>query len=248
MRTLLSLLVILLSPGIARMLPAQVNAFNAIEHAGAKYDAFTVIADSLTVPNFKILTNNQMLEHKEYLKTYWQDSAIFLINASIVDSFCNPIGWFMDHGTEIQPINNDDGIGNFYLKPNGAFLITDDIAHVIETDSIQEIEGVRFGIQSGPLLVNNGIVNPHIRQGSANKFIRCGVGITTMNGHPELVFAISLEPVNFWDFSQFFTKSFQCTTVLCLESAGSVFKFPFMDNFTSDRDIVVCRYIAYILR
>jgi uncharacterized protein YigE (DUF2233 family) len=229
------------------ILLSQVNVYNNVEHNTLKYDVIIIDIDYMTIQNFSIRKNDSLYAHNLYLSKNWQDSAVFIINASISDTLCNPIGWFVSDGLEIQPVNESDGYGNFYLKPNGAVILTQDEGYIIETDSIPYINNVQFGIQSGPMLLNDGKINSNFNSSSTNKHIRSGVGIINDYGKSKLIFAISLQPVSFYQFTKFFKEVYNCRNALCLESAGAIFKYPFMSNFSDKRDIVICNYIIYNL-
>jgi len=48
---------------------------------------------------------------------------IFLMNAGIFEPGGIPSGLHVENGKELRPINLRDAPGNFFLKPNGVFLI-----------------------------------------------------------------------------------------------------------------------------
>ncbi len=50
---------------------------------------------------------------------------IFAANAGMFDPTGKPVGLLMQNGSETVPINLNDGQGNFFMKPNGVFLIND---------------------------------------------------------------------------------------------------------------------------
>ena len=55
-----------------------------------------------------------------------------------------------------------------------------------------------WATQSGPMLLINGAINPEFQENSANLKIRSGVGIIDDRN---VVFVISNEPINFYDFA-----------------------------------------------
>lgn len=67
------------------------------------------------------------------------------------------------------------------------------------------------------MLLVKGVINAQFKQGSANLNIRNGVGIMPDG---RVVFAISREPVNFFDFASWF-KDQGCMDALYLDGAIS---------------------------
>ncbi len=117
---------------------------------------------------------------------------------------------------------NDD---NFYLMPNGVFAVdTNGFPIVMETKAFVEEFGrqvqpaIQLATQSGPMLVINGNIHPSFTEGSQNLNIRSGVGIMDSN---KVVFAISMQPVNFYDFASLFQEVFRCDNALYLDGAIS---------------------------
>ncbi|HCS1473031.1 TPA: phosphodiester glycosidase family protein, partial [Shigella flexneri] len=57
---------------------------------------------------------------------------------------------------------------------------------------------IQFAVQSGPMLMENGVINPRIHPNVASRKIRNGVGI---NKHGNAVFLLSQQATNFYDFA-----------------------------------------------
>lgn len=207
-----------------------------------KIDYIVVKVDDYILNNLKFeknlshIPNNDLVANKLNL-----DSSFLMLNACITDSLCNPLGLLINNNLLEQPINNQNGNGNFYLKPNGVFLVTDNEIKIIETSQITDFTRVRFGIQSGPLLLDNGIINTSFNVNSINKKIRLGVGIFTRKNDDYLVFIKSEDEINFYDFSMIFQNKFKCKNALCLESQGCVINFP--DNYATENKNIFCNYI-----
>ncbi len=72
---------------------------------------------------------------------------------------------------------------------------------------------VKFATQSGPMLVVDGEINKLFDPNSHNFNIRNGVGILPNN---ELIFAISINKVSFYDFARYF-KEQGCSNALFLD-------------------------------
>ena len=145
---------------------------------------------------------------------------VFAMNAGMFHPGFAPVGLFVDHGRTIGRLNLDKGEGNFFLKPNGVFAVTDAGAAVIEASQFpalaaaRGIDKVQVATQSGPLLVIDGKLHPAFRAESESRLIRNGVGIISPQ---RAVFAISTEPVNFHEFARLFRDSLGCANALFLD-------------------------------
>ena len=138
-------------------------------------------------------------------------------NAGIFEPDFTPTGLLVSGGKELHPINRENGRGNFFLQPNGVFLITDQGARVVET-SEYEGTGVREATQSGPLLVQSGKLHPKFTEGSENRALRSGVGVRD----PQTVFlVISRDDVNLWTFASLFRDELECNDALYLDGVIS---------------------------
>ncbi|MFM8490491.1 MAG: phosphodiester glycosidase family protein, partial [Candidatus Methylopumilus sp.] len=105
-------------------------------------------------------------------------------------------------------------IPNFYLQPNGVFYITkEETAGICKTNAYSNVLNVKFATQSGPMLVVDGEINKIFDPNSHNFNIRNGVGILPNN---ELIFAISINKVSFYDFARYF-KEQGCSNALFLD-------------------------------
>ena len=156
------------------------------------------------------------------------DSLIAATNAGIYEPGFVPTGLAVADGVVRVRLNTASGDGNFYLLPNGVFLVhPDGSAEVLETDAFaarygevaagDTLSDVRYATQSGPLLVAGGAVHPAFRSGSENCRRRSGVGVTA-DGH--VVFALAEAPVRFYDFAVFFRDTLGAPDALYLDGGG----------------------------
>lgn len=215
---------------------------------GVNYDVFKVKVNFDNLKYFDILENKNFMSHKIFLDSVNKDTSSFIITASISDSLCRPIGYFVRNSLQIQPPNLNDGKGNFYLKPNGVLLITNNDAIVCESGQLSNFSDIRLGIQSGPMLLSNGNVNLQFNPTSKNENIRCGVGISVNKKNEKfLVFCISKTEVSFYNFAMFFKEKLNCNDALCLESSGCIMNMPytFTPQPTDIEDGVICNYIYF---
>lgn len=146
---------------------------------------------------------------------------IFAMNGGMFDKRLSPIGLFIENGELIRRLNtkvlNSETKGiipNFHLDPNGVFYITKQgKAGICKTAAYPNVSNVKFATQSGPMLVINGKINKVFDRNSDNLNIRNGVGILPNN---DLVFAISLNKVSFYDLARYFIEE-GCSNALYLD-------------------------------
>jgi uncharacterized protein YigE (DUF2233 family) len=149
----------------------------------------------------------------------------FAANAGMFDPTSKPVGLLVENGDEKFPLNLADGYGNFFMKPNGVFLINAmHHALVIESSTYAAlVTPALWATQSGPLLVYGGDIQPDFIPGSKNRKIRSGIGVTAKGG---IVFALSREPVTFYEFAELFQARLQCRDALYLDGDISDFYTP----------------------
>jgi len=129
-----------------------------------------------------------------------------LMNGGIFEPGGVPSGLLIQYGKELNPVNRKKGRGNFFLKPNGIFLVGSEGAAVIRTDEypLTEVQ-VHHAVQSGPLLLRRGKAHPRFNAGSASRLHRNGVGVSNDG---QVVFAMtdlhSPKFPNLYEFSQIF--------------------------------------------
>lgn len=140
---------------------------------------------------------------------------IFAVNGGMYNKDLSPQGLYIENGIEKAKLDTMKvGYGNFYLQPNGVFYLSkNNIPVVCSTDRYVSNENVKYATQSGPMLLIEGEIHPKFNIGSANVHIRNGVGILP-NGN--LLFAMSKEKINFFDFASYFKKN-GCENALYLD-------------------------------
>jgi uncharacterized protein YigE (DUF2233 family) len=138
----------------------------------------------------------------------------FAMNGGMYRRDNSPQGLYVESGKTLARLDTASGAGNFYLKPNGVFYITkDNAAAVCQTDSFVDSGQVKFATQSGPMLLIDGKIHSAFKKGSLNLNIRNGVGILPDG---RVLFAMSKQEVNFYDFAEFFQKM-ACKNALYLD-------------------------------
>lgn len=144
---------------------------------------------------------------------------VFAMNAGMYHGDFSAVGLFVSGGRELVPLNTDRGDGNFFLKPNGVFAITNTGARVLESSQYSSLrEPVILATQSGPMLVIGGVIHPAFNPNSTSRLFRNGVGVLS----PDLaIFVISEEPVNFHEFATLFREKLECPDALFLDGTIS---------------------------
>jgi len=189
----------------------------------AKIACFKVNPDSVNI-SFYWKTNGENIKNIGKLRKVLEkqnSKLIFATNGGMFDEQLSPIGLFIENGQIIKPLNkkviksNKKGaLPNFYLEPNGVFYITnDEKAGICRTTAYSNVSNVKLATQSGPMLVIDGEINKLFDPNSNNFNIRNGVGILPNN---ELIFAISMNKVSFYDFARYF-KEQGCSNALFLD-------------------------------
>lgn len=153
---------------------------------------------------------------------------LMITNAGMYTADENPEGLFVSENNKSFFELDTGGArtnANFYLKPNGVFYLDKlNTPHIDTTESVQRLSPAaikqwKAATQSGPMLVINGKIHRAFIQGSKNLKIRSGVGV--MPSKSKVVFAITINESNFYDFATFFKDVFQCPNALFLDGAIS---------------------------
>jgi uncharacterized protein YigE (DUF2233 family) len=143
----------------------------------------------------------------------------FAMNAGMFHADFRPVGLLVTDGRALGPINRSSGYGNFFLQPNGVFMLDADGARVLATHLYRNAEP-RLATQSGPMLLDRGLIPDIVafRPASTSRYIRNGVCAPT----PQMAaFVISEDPVTFFEFAQFFRDRLGCSDALYLDGSVS---------------------------
>ena len=147
-------------------------------------------------------------------------SVLLAMNAGMYHKDLAPVGLFIEDGRQQTPLNISDGEGNFFMKPNGVFLVAKDgNASVMEASAYaaKKPDAV-YATQSGPMLVIDGQVHPRFEENGASRYIRNGVGVREDG---TVVLAISRSAVSLGSFARLFRDSLGCRNALFLDGAIS---------------------------
>jgi len=179
--------------------------------------------------------------HQETLRMYWKDPAgkvfgtfsalrnwlrpqgkdmVCATNAGIYDKELRPLGLYIEDGVTLRKLNTRrDAYGNFYLQPNGVFIVEEGRARILDTatvDSDRErwLSQAVYATQSGPLMLRNGEINAAFDPGSINLFVRNAVCIDPAQ---KVILAIARNPISFHDFALFLRDRLRCVDALYLD-------------------------------
>jgi uncharacterized protein YigE (DUF2233 family) len=209
---------------------------------GVKYDVFVADLRSVKLQMHWKNEDGKLLNNINRLKNSMEEKPLFITNGGIYSRDFAPEGLYIEDGETLEGLNKREGAGNFYLKPNGIFLVANNqSAAIVTTENfpklLNTLKGndlkVDFAVQSGPQLLINGKVHHKFNEGSPNKYIRNGVGIFN-NNSKKVVFAISQKQVNLYDFASFFYEVMKCDDALYLD--GFVSRM-YMEGNTKRKDL-----------
>lgn len=220
---------------VRRQTPAGVMQIS-VSKAGKKYRVLTVDIKNANLALFYRDENNEPFRSFDQLGKWLSkrnERLVFATNAGMFGKGFFPLGLHVENGNVLQkmhlpkPGNSADSIGtdlvvgNFDLPHNGVFQIKEGKATITETQKLagaQDWGSVQLATQSGPMLLIDGAINPGFNENSGNLKIRSGVGIIDDN---TVVFAISDDPISFYDFALIFKEQFNCGNALFLDGAIS---------------------------
>lgn len=231
----------IVSNSAARSLPPPKNeefvAAEQLTFERETFDTFTVDISKNTIRFYlEDKENNrlQSLTNLRRLLNSQHEDLLFATNGGMFSPTGEPLGLYVENGEELYPLNSRTGSGNFYMKPNGVFMITDRGAFIIESTEyaiLNHLTHVDYATQSGPLLVHNAQINSAFDTHSRSKFIRSGVGLLTPT---KVVFAISRNTVTFMAFARLFKLRFNCNDALYLDGAISRMYLPQLHRLDQD--------------
>ncbi|MCA1325468.1 phosphodiester glycosidase family protein [Herbaspirillum sp. alder98] len=181
----------------------------------------------------------------DVIRTYWKDAngqplATFVrldamlrqqseemlcaTNAGIYDKQLQPLGLYIEDGKLLRRLNTrQNAYGNFYLQPNGVFVLTQDQAFIVETGAYAAQSEhwnatARYATQSGPLMIVQGKINTLFDPDSINAVVRNAVCVDNAG---MMVLAIARNPISFYDFAVFLRDELKCHDALYLDGSIS---------------------------
>lgn len=215
-----------------------IQSVYAIEHQQvrtAEGDQYDVIAIS-NLKQLRLFLKNS--NNQQYYKSFSNiqknlkrcEHLSFAMNAGMFHSGFSPVGLYVEQAKVIQPLNENKGLGNFFLQPNGVLGWNKKQAFILTTQQYSQRDfNVEYATQSGPMLVIDGKINPLFLPDSQSNKIRNGVGIR----NNKLYFVISKNSVSFYRFAQFFQRNLKVEQALYLD--GSISSLYIQKNKRNDQ-------------
>ncbi len=204
------------------------------------YDAFVVDPGDASLQFLFLDERGRRLGSLDRIRTFLAGQnreLVFATNGGMFNPRHEPNGLFVSDGTTVQPLNLASGKGNFYLKPNGVLLIGGGQAQIMPSEDYLRYTGpVRYATQSGPLLLHQGQIHSGFDPKSRHRFVRNGVGLLKSN---QLVFLISRQPVNFYQFAEVFRDYYGCEEALFLDGGISKMYLPALERHDLEGDFAV---------
>ena len=197
--------------------------FSTVEFAGKRFTVCRVNVCKERLQLFHRDESGQPFKRFDRLASWLESRGqklVFAMNAGMYHEDFSAVGLFVSGGRQAVPLNTANGSGNFFLKPNGVFAVTEAGACVLESSEYLRLrdEGVILATQSGPLLVRSGKLHPALNADSESRLLRNGVGVSS----PDVaLFVISEAPVNFYEFATLFRDKLHCPDALFLDGVIS---------------------------
>ena len=194
--------------------------------------ACTLTDPTLTLQSYRVDAQ------KERIAMYWQDRhgkawgslrsllagidgdgrVQMAMNGGIYDKAYAPLGLYIEKGRQLTPLNRASGGGNFFIRPGGVFYLRGQNAGIVSIDKFRPSPAIRYAVQSGPMLIENGKINWRLKPSASSRKLRNGVGIT---GDGKVVFMLSARETNFYDFACYAQSKLNVRQMLYLDGTIS---------------------------
>ncbi len=219
--------------------PRAAGMARRITYEGNTYDTYEVTLPQPRLRFFLRRPDGTPLSSLGNLRDWLESRGqrlVFATNAGMFTPARTPVGLYVEEGRELVSLNTREDSGNFFLKPNAVFFITETQAGILESHVYKSRppEKVLFATQSGPALILQGKLHPAFREGSRNRADRrSGVGLLAPD---KVVFAIANQPVNLHEFARFFRDELGCQDALYLDGVVSRMYLPALGREELDGD------------
>ena len=146
------------------------------------------------------------------------------MNAGMYQPDLSPVGLLVVDGRTLHALDASPGTGNFYLQPNGVFVVTPGGARIISTADYANAppSDVVQATQSGPLLLLQGALAPAVATppgdpAKASRYTRNGVCVDAN----AVTLAIADTPMTLREFAVHLRDQAGCHDALYLDGAIS---------------------------
>ncbi len=148
-----------------------------------------------------------------------QQNLVFAMNAGMFHADCRTVGLLVIGGKELAPLNRATASGNFFLQPNGVFLVDAKGPRVLATDEYRGLAPV-LATQSGPMLVHRGLIpsSSAFSAAARSRHLRNGVCVPRAG---EVALVISEDAMTFREFASYFLQELGCREALYLDGSIS---------------------------
>lgn len=140
------------------------------------------------------------------------------MNGGIYDKAHVPLGLYIEKGQQKVAVNRASGGGNFFIKPGGVFYLRGQQAGIVSLNELKSTKGMDYTVQSGPMLIENGVINWRLKPSASSRKLRNGVGITSEG---KVVFMLSERETNFYDFACYAQSRLNVRQMLYLDGTIS---------------------------
>lgn len=140
------------------------------------------------------------------------------MNGGIYDKAYAPLGLYIENGQKKVAVNRASGGGNFFIKPGGVFYLRNQHAGIVSLDKLKSTKGMDYAVQSGPMLIENGVINWRLKPSASSRKLRNGVGLTAEG---KVVFMLSERETNFYDFACYAKSRLNIRQMLYLDGTIS---------------------------
>ena len=199
-----------------------------VEHSGEAYTVCTFNVAEHDIRLFHSDAESEPFRQFETLERELDEQGevlIFAMNGGMYHEDRRPVGFYRDGFGDQASVNTNDGPGNFHLKPNGVFWLTEETSGITESAAYlaQGIDPV-YATQSGPMLVIDGELHEGLNPDGTSQRRRNGVGVSA-DGQT-VHFVISDTSVTFHDFATLFRDEIKVPNALFLDGQVSRIYMP----------------------
>jgi uncharacterized protein YigE (DUF2233 family) len=172
---------------------------------------------------------------KNFVSSVGRENSVdldFAMNGGMYEGNGRPVGLFVSNGKIIQQLDtqytNPNEV-NFYMQPNGVFYSYYDRSgklywNVATTKSYNILSKsckIKDATQSGPILIDDCLINKAFGTRSSNKKIRNAVGLSD----EFIYFVMSYSETNFYDMAYFMQTYLRVQNALYLDGVVSQFYY-----------------------
>lgn len=183
--------------------------------------SYTLNPKTETIRMYWLQTDGKPYRSINYLlESIGKDKQInAVMNGGIYSTEYKPNGLYIENGKTLSKLNRQKGKGNFFIRPGGVFSVRGDNMQIDTLETFRSSPSIDFAVQSGPILIRNGVINKRFTSASESKKIRNGIGITADG---QVIFLISTQPMNFYQFALAAKNTLKINNLLYLD--GSISK------------------------